>query len=122
MKKQKSAEKAEVKGEDAKKEVKTESKAKAVKHLSKNVLVKPWVTEKSTDLSKQNKFVFLVSGDATKPLVKENIAERYNVKALKVDIVNTKGKMKHFMNRSKRRSPLKKAVITLKKGDTIELQ
>ncbi len=95
---------------------------KAAKHAARNVLVKPWITERATDLSALNKYVFLVDGSATKPLVKENIAERYNVKPVAVDIVNIKGKLKYFRNQPRRRQSIKKAIITLKKGDKIEIQ
>lgn len=112
-----------VKAEQSKAEQqkKTELK-KAAKRAARNVLVKPWITERATDLSALNKYVFLVDESATKPLVKENIAERYNIKPVAVDIVNIKGKLKYFKNQPRRRQSIKKAIITLKKGDKIEIQ
>ncbi len=115
------------KPEEKKEEAKTTEmkEPKAVSHFkthAKNVLVKPWVTEKSTDLGKENAYVFLVTSDATKPLIRENIAKRYNVMPVNVRIVVKKGKVKYFRNQPKRRSGIKKAVITLKKGDKIEIQ
>ncbi len=110
---------AETKKEESQK---TETKIPSVKHFTRNILVKPWITEKSTDLGSQNKYMFLVKGNATKPLIRENISRRYNVNVLGVDVVNIKGKMKHFRNQAARKSGLKKAIITLKKGDKIEIQ
>lgn len=114
--------------EEAKKETKkaepkkAEPKMKAAVRFSRNVLVKPWVSERSTDLAALNKYVFLVDQSATKPLIKENIAKRYNVNVTDVDIVNIKGKVKYFRNEPHRRQSIKKAIITLKKGDKIEIQ
>ncbi len=105
----------------AEQQKKTEPK-KAAKHMARNVLVRPRITERSTDLSALNKYVFVVDGSATKPLIKENIAERYNMKPIAVDIVNIKGKLKYFKNQPRRRQSIKKAIITLKKGDKIEIQ
>ena len=105
----------------AEQQKKTELK-KAAKRAARNVLVKPRITERATDLSALNKYVFLVDESATKPLVKENIAERYNIKPVAVDIVNIKGKLKYFKNQPRRRQSIKKAIITLKKGDKIEIQ
>lgn len=101
---------------------KAEPKMKASKHFSRNVLVRPRISERSTDLAALNKYVFLVEQSATKPLVKENIAERYNVHVLNVDMITIKGKVKYFKNEPHRRQAIKKAIITLKKGEKIELQ
>lgn len=122
IKKEKTPVKNETKKEVKEEVKKPETKSVPAKHISKNVLVKPWITEKSTDLSAENKYVFLVAKDATKPLVRENVMKKYNVKVTNVDMVYIKGKVKSFRGKTSRRSPVKKAIITLKKGDKIEIQ
>lgn len=85
------------------------------------VLVKPVITEKATDLTQYNKYVFEVEKKATKNEIKKAIAGRYDVQVNKVNIVNVKGKnVRYGRNRGKTRS-WKKAVVTLKSGDKIEL-
>jgi large subunit ribosomal protein L23 len=100
------------------------SQAVNVKNLKdiKNVLIKPIITEKAANLSALNKYVFLVTKDANKNLVKQNVALRYNVKVEKVDIVNIKGKTKYYRNRPYKKPDIKKAIVTLRKGDKIEIQ
>ncbi len=108
-----------------KKEIKKKNQEKNFSVLEqmkfRNVLRKPFLTEKSQDLGKQNKYVFLVDLKATKPLIKRELEKRYNVKVKDVNIVNHKGKMKTWRNVVKRQTALKKAIITLKAGQKIEI-
>jgi len=90
--------------------------------LLKNVLIKPIITEKATNLTAGNQYVFLVTKDANKNLVKENIAYKYNVKVKKVNIVKIKGKTKYFKNQPSKTKDIKKAIVFLKSGEKIDIQ
>jgi len=119
-KKQKNTEQQTNQSKVAEKE--TTTNLKKGRQIPKNVLVKPLITEKATNLLNENKYVFLVSKDATKSLVKENIAYKYNVKVEKVNIVNLKGKTKYFRNIPSKTKSVKKAIVFLKKGEKIDIQ
>lgn len=80
----------------------------------------PIITEKTTNLSEQNKFTFEVSIEAKKPLVKQAIEKIFAVKVKKVNILNVKGKTKRFKGRTGRQSDVKKAIVTLEKEYTID--
>jgi len=73
----------------------------------------PIITEKTTILSEQKKYVFEVSPAATKPLIKKAIEEIFEVKVKSVNILNQKGKVKKFKGTLGRRSDIKKAIVTL---------
>jgi large subunit ribosomal protein L23 len=85
------------------------------------ILLKPVITEKATIISEQNKYVFRVAFDANKDLVKKAVKEIFKVSPEKVNIINVRGKEKSMRMRSGRTSGWKKAIVTLKKGDKIEL-
>ena len=85
------------------------------------ILIKPVITEKATIIAEQNKYVFRVSNDANKDLISKAIKEIYNVLPVRVNIVNVRGKEKSLRLRSGRTSAWKKAIVTLKEGDKIEL-
>ena len=86
-----------------------------------DTIISPNVTEKSTDLSKFNKFVFKVHGDASKHSIKKSIEKIFKVKVVKINTINLKGKMKMVRNRKTFKSNSKKAIVTLKKGQSIDL-
>lgn len=86
-----------------------------------SVLKRPYVSEKSQDQGKQNKYVFLVENSANKLSVKNEIQSRYGVKVTDVNIVKIKGKIKKWANKLSRREDIKKAIITLKEGHKIEI-
>lgn len=86
-----------------------------------DLIKKPVVTEKSTILGEQLKYVFEVSVAATKPSVKKAIEEIFAVKVKSVNIINQQGKVKRFKGRIGRRSDTKKAVVTLQKDHMIDL-
>lgn len=87
------------------------------------IIKKPWVTEKSTDLSAKGKYVFIVSNNATKPEVKKAVKEIYKVDAVQVNIVNLPGKQKRFGQAMKGMTEgRRKAVVTLKEGQKIDIQ
>jgi large subunit ribosomal protein L23 len=85
------------------------------------VIVSPVITEKATTLSEQNKVVFRVSPDATKPAIKAAVERLFDVKVVSVNTLVTKGKEKIFRGRKGRRSDVKKAVVTLAEGQSIDV-
>ncbi|MBI4202592.1 MAG: 50S ribosomal protein L23 [Chloroflexi bacterium] len=85
------------------------------------VLVRPVVTEKSTLLQEQNKYVFQVTPRANKTLVKQAVQAAYNVKVLDVNMLKNRGKLKRFGRRIKQTPDIKKAIVTLQPGDRIQI-
>ena len=86
-----------------------------------DVIVSPVITEKATALSEQNKVVFKVRPDATKPQIKEAVEKLFDVKVKSVNTILTKGKVKMFRGTRGQRSDVKKAVVTLAEGQTIDV-
>ena len=86
-----------------------------------DVIVSPVITEKATALSEQNKVVFQVRTDATKPQIKEAVEKLFDVKVKSVNTLVTKGKVKMFRGIRGQRSDVKKAVVTLAEGQTIDV-
>jgi len=80
-----------------------------------------WVTEKATDLSGLRKYIFIVDGKANKPETKKAIESIYAVKVESVNIINTKGKAKRLGRSLGRTSAFKKAIVTLKEGEKIDI-
>lgn len=81
----------------------------------------PIITEKATILSEQNKTVFKVHEKANKTTIKKNIEKLFKVNVVKVNIINKKSKSKMKQGRKSIKSGYKKAIITLKKGQSIDL-
>ncbi len=81
----------------------------------------PIVTEKATILSEQNKTVFKVHENANKTVIKKNIEKLFKVKVIKVNIINKKPKLKMKQGKKSFKSGFKKAIVTLKKGQSIDL-
>jgi large subunit ribosomal protein L23 len=86
-----------------------------------DVIVSPVITEKATNLSEQNKVVFKVKSDATKPQIKDAVEKLFDVKVKSVNTLVTKGKVKMFRGTRGQRSDVKKAVVTLEEGQTIDV-
>ena len=86
-----------------------------------DVIVSPVITEKATNLSEHNKVVFRVSPDATKLQIKEAVERLFDVKVKSVNTLVTKGKVKMFRGRRGQRSDVKKAVVTLEEGQSIDV-
>jgi len=80
-----------------------------------------WVTEKATDLSGLRKYVFIVDRKANKSEVKKAIESIYGVKVEGVNIINIKGKAKRLGRSLGRTSAFKKAIVTLKEGEKIDV-
>lgn len=85
-----------------------------------DVLVRPVVTEKSTQQMAFNQYVFEVAKSASKPEIKAAVEKIFKVTVLKVNTLILKGKTKKFRGRMGVRSDRKKAMITLKQGHTID--
>ena len=81
----------------------------------------PIITEKATILSEQNKTVFKVHSGADKRSIKKNIEKLFKVTVVKVNIINTKTKKKIKQGKISTKPGYKKAIITLKKGQSIDL-
>ena len=82
---------------------------------------KPIITEKATILSEQNKTVFKVHKKTNKKNIKKNIEKLFKVNVIKVNIINLKSKIKLKQGRPSKKSGYKKAIVTLKKGQSIDL-
>ena len=81
----------------------------------------PIITEKATVMSDQNKTVFKVHNKANKKTIKKNIEKLFKVNVIKVNIVNQKSKFKLKQGKKSVKSGFKKAIVTLKKGQSIDL-
>nr|WP_137678023.1 50S ribosomal protein L23 [Parerythrobacter lutipelagi] len=86
-----------------------------------DVILAPHITEKATLASEHNAVVFKVSNDATKPQIKEAVEALFSVKVTGVNTINVKGKTKRWKGRPYKRNDLKKAVVTLAEGDSIDV-
>ena len=84
-------------------------------------IISPLVTEKSTNLSAQNKVVFRVPNNSNKKNLKKNIEKIFKVNITKINIINKQRKTKISRGRKVKVSGFKKAIITLKKGQSIDL-
>ena len=84
-------------------------------------IIQPIITEKATILTEQNKTVFKVNKFASKSIIKKNIEKLFKVNVIKVNIINRKRKLKMKQGRKSYKSGYKKAIITLKKGQSIDL-
>jgi large subunit ribosomal protein L23 len=85
------------------------------------VIRRPLVTEKATNLTQFNKYVFEVACWAEKPQIKEACEKLFKVNVLSVNTILNKGKAKVFRGRRGRRSDFKKAIVTVKQGQTIDI-
>ena len=86
-----------------------------------NLIKKPVITEKSTSNAQFNKYIFEVRNDANKKAVKEIIEETYKVKVEKLNSLNVKSKPKVFKGQRGSRTELKRIIVTLKEGNTIDM-
>ena len=89
-------------------------------HLFDKIL-SPFLTEKSTNLSEQNKIVFKVPSKANKKNLKNNIEKIFKVNVTKINIINKQNRTKVARGKKVKVSGFKKAIITLKKGQSIDL-
>ena len=92
---------------------------KKFNHL--DTIISPNVTEKSTSLSEFNKVVFKVHKGASKNAIKRSIEKIFKVNVIKINTMNLKGKTKLVRNKKSFKPGYKKAIVTLKKGQSIDL-
>ena len=86
-----------------------------------DTVISPSITEKSTQLSEFNKVVFKVHKGANKKAIKKSIEKLFKVNVIKINTINLKGKTKIVRNKKIFKSSHKKAIVTLKKGQSIDL-
>jgi large subunit ribosomal protein L23 len=86
-----------------------------------NLIKKPVITEKSTANTQFNKYIFEVRNDANKINIKKTIEDIYKVKVQKLNSLNVKSKPKVFKGQRGTRSELKRIIVTLKEGNTIDM-
>ena len=86
-----------------------------------DTIISPNITEKATSLSEFNKVVFKVHDGASKTTIKKNIEKIFKVNVVKINTINLKGKSKIVRNKKSYKSGYKKAIVTLKKGQSIDL-
>ena len=86
-----------------------------------DVILAPHITEKSTLASEHNAVVFKVSNDATKPQIRDAVEALFDVKVAGVNTIVTKGKTKRWKGKPYKRNDVKKAIVTLKDGDSIDV-
>jgi len=97
------------------------AKSEAVDIRHYDVIVGPHITEKSTLLSENNAVVFKVANSATKPQIKAAVEALFDVKVTGVNTMVQKGKTKKWRGRPYRRNDVKKAVVTLAEGQSIDV-
>lgn len=86
-----------------------------------DVILSPVITEKATALSEHNKVVFKVAPGATKPQIKEAVEKLFDVKVKSVNTLVRKGKVKRFKGTLGKQSDVKKAIVTLAEGHSIDV-
>lgn len=91
------------------------------KEIFYTIIRSPVITEKSSQGSEQNKVTFKVSEDATKGQIKEAVEFLFNVKVTAVNTLNVKGKTKRFRGRLGKRADVKKAIVSLAEGQSIDI-
>ena len=87
---------------------------------ARDILIRPLITEKTTELMAEGKYVFKVAKNANKIEIAKAVKEIFNVKVLKVNTVNVKGKTKRIGRTSGKRPDYKKAIVKLAAGENIE--
>ena len=100
---------------------KKEAAAAAVDVRHYDVVLAPHITEKSTLLSEHNAVVFKVAGDATKPQIKAAVEALFDVKVVSVNTLVAKGKTKRWKGKPYTRSDVKKAIVRLAEGQSIDV-
>ena len=86
-----------------------------------DTIVSPAITEKATSLSEFNKIVFKVHKGANKNSIKKSIEKIFKVNVIKINTINLKGKTKLVKGKKSSRPGYKKAIVTLKKGQSVDL-
>ncbi len=87
---------------------------------ARDIIIRPLITEKSTNLMAEGKYVFEVAKAANKIEIAKAISQIFNVKVVSVNTVNVEGKVKRMGRSIGKRSDYKKAIVKLAAGETIE--
>ena len=103
----------------AKKQAAAAAAAVDIRHY--DVVLAPHITEKSTMLSESNAVVFKVAQSASKPEIKAAVEALFNVSVVGVNTMITKGKSKRWKGKPYTRSDVKKAIVTLAEGQSIDI-
>ncbi len=85
-----------------------------------DIILSPVITEKATELSEHNQFAFRVAKDATKPQIRAAVETLFGVKVTGINTITVKGKVKSFRGRPGRRPDIKKAVVRLAEGQSLD--
>ncbi|MDP6014136.1 MAG: 50S ribosomal protein L23 [Alphaproteobacteria bacterium] len=85
-----------------------------------DIILSPVITEKATELSEHNQFAFRVAKDATKPQIRAAVETLFGVKVTGINTITVKGKVKRFRGRPGRRPDIKKAVVRLAEGQSLD--
>ena len=91
------------------------------KFTALDTIISPNITEKSTSLSEFNKIIFKVHKGASKSFIKKSVEKIFKVNVIKVNTINLKGKTKLVRGKKSTLPGFKKAIVTLKKGQSIDL-
>lgn len=89
--------------------------------IAAKILVEPWITEASTAMGEMNKYVFKVFPKARKKQIKDSVEKVYGVKVVSVNTVTMPRKARHQGRTTGWKAGFKKAIVTLKAGDSIDL-
>ena len=95
--------------------------AKTVDNRHYDIVLAPHITEKSTMVSEYNAVVFKVAGTSSKPEIKAAVEALFGVKVVNVNTLVTKGKTKKWKGTPYKRSDVKKAIVTLAEGQSIDI-
>ena len=95
--------------------------AAVAKNRDYSVILSPVITEKATRILENNQVIFNVSPNATKPQIKNAIEALFSVKVANVNTINIKGKQKIFRGIKGKRTGIRKAIVSLEKGQSIDL-
>ena len=97
------------------------AKKEAIDARHYDVILAPHITEKRTLASEHNAVVFKVANDASKPQIRDAVEALFDVKVTAVNTIVTKGKTKRWKGKPYKRTDVKKAIVTLKDGDSIDV-
>jgi large subunit ribosomal protein L23 len=86
-----------------------------------DIILAPVITEKATMASEHSQIMFRVAAHATKPQIKEAVEKLFDVKVKRVNTLVRKGKVRHFRGVRGQLSDVKKAIVTLEEGHTIDV-
>ena len=88
---------------------------------SNDIIIRPVISEKTTEMMEDNKYVFRVARDANKLMIKQALKELFGVSPEKVNVSNVRGKNRRLRYKVGKKTAWKKAIVTLSAGDKIEI-